>query len=440
MRLKSGVKAAAFLAAVTLLATGCSGASGTAASDSSSEPVWDDAASEYVLEESVASGENPLSVWVEYPEYGDALKAAFEKAYPGVKLDYKVVAKVDALDRMSLDGEAGSGADVFTTNYDDLSQAIDSSIAGPLGRYDDIVTERVGESTASVVKRDGQMYGVPISTESIALFYNKTLLKKLTGSAEPATTWESISKLAASYNDPATNQWTIRFLAGEMYYAYPVLSSLGWTMFPHDDLSVSGLDAPELTKGLDYYAGLREIWDVNSADASYDFIENEFVKGQTPYVVTGPWTFDDFDAAAEKNGFDYGVTTLPRVEGAEPAASLAGMGVGIVSGYTKYPAAARVLANFMASAEGASALYSSTGSIPAVSTEHMAEVAGLAQDEHASGIIAQSQNADFITEIPEYMYTAANEMVSNVWDGVLEVPAAKERAVKTYNELRELAK
>lgn len=440
MRLNTGIRAAAFFATVVLLATGCSGTPSTQAGNGAAEPVWDEVTKEYVLEEAVASGQEALSVWVEYPAYGEALKKAFEKAHPGVKLKYEVVAKVDAVDRMSLDGEAGSGADVFTTNYDDLSQAIDSSIAAPLGQYAASVTERVGKDFASNVTRNDAMYGVPISTESIALFYNKTLLKKLTGSTEPAKTWEDIAELGSSYNIPAKNQWTIRFLAGEMYYAYPVLSSLGWAMYPDGNLEAPGLDSPKLTAGLEYYSGLRNLWDVNSADATYDFIENEFVKGATPYVITGPWTFDDFDAAAAKNGFEYGVTTLPSVKGGEPAASLAGMGVGVVSGYSKFPAAARVLANFMASAEGAAALYESTGSIPAVSEQNIAGIQGLADDDHATGIIAQSRNADFVTEIPEYMYTAANELVANVWDRVLDVPAAQKRAIKSYTELRELTK
>lgn len=440
MQLHTAPRLAAVAAIAALALTACSGGADDEASGGPAEPVWDADAQEYVMEDAIASGDEALTVWVEYETYGDALKTAFEEAYPGTRLDYEVVAKVEAVDRMSLDGEAGSGADVFTTNYDDLSQAIDSSIAAPLGEYADIVSERVGEDFASVVTRDDQMYAVPISTESIALFYNATLLEQLTGSAEPATTWEEIRELAGTYNDPATNRWTIRFLTGELYYAYPVLSSLGWELYPDGDLDSPGLDDPALAAGLEYYGGLRDVWTVNSADATYDFIENEFVKGQTPYVITGPWTFGDFDAAAAELGFEYGVTTLPTAAGGGPAASLAGMGVAAVSGYSEYPAAARVLANFMASEEGAAALYASTGAIPTVSDEHFDDVEGLADDEHAAGIMEQSRNAHFVTEIPEYMYTAGNELVANVWDGVLAVDAAQQRAADSYTELRDLAK
>lgn len=424
------------MTAGALLLTGCSQAESAA---EGGELSWDESSGDYVMEDAIASGAEPLTVWVEYEAYGEALKAAFAKLYPDVTVNMEVVAKVDAVNRMALDGEAGKGADVFTTNYTDLGNAIDGATAAPMGKYDEELTERVGDTFAEVVSRDEQMYAVPISTESISLFYNKTLLKELTGSDVPAATWEQISDLAATYNDSATNTWTIRFLSGELYYAYPVLSSLGWHLYPDGDLADPQLDSAELTAGLEYYAGLREIWDVNSADATYDSIENEFAKGDTPYVITGPWTFGDFDAGAEANGFEYGVTTLPIVEGGDTAASLAGLGVAVVSGYSEYPAAARVFANFMASDEAASALYDATGAIPALTAEHFAAIDGLADDQRAAGILAQSQNADLTQQIPEYLYTTGNSLVSNVWDRLLDVPAAQEKAVSGYSELFDLA-
>jgi arabinogalactan oligomer / maltooligosaccharide transport system substrate-binding protein len=282
------------------------------------------------------------------------------------------------------------------------------------------------------------MFGVPVSTESIALFYNKTLLKELTGSDQPASTWEEIIKLADTYNDSSKNQWTIRFLSGQLYYAYPVLSSLGWHLYADNDLGKPDLDSPVLKQGLDYYKLLRGIWNVNSADATYDSIENEFVKGKTPYVITGPWVFKDFDKAAADNSFEYGVTTLPKVAAGDTASSLSGITVAAVSGYSKYPAAARVFANFMASDEGAAALYQSTGAIPALNDAHIRNVEGIEANEHIAGIIAQSENADLTPQIPEYLYSAGNSMIVNIWDNLLTVEQAQEKAAKEYAELKAL--
>jgi arabinogalactan oligomer/maltooligosaccharide transport system substrate-binding protein len=422
-----------------LVLTACgTGSNNSADSEAGRQLEWDAAAKEYVMESEVASGEQALKIWVEYEDYAKALIEAFNVKYPQVKVEYEIVPKVESVERMGLDGEAGKGADVFMTSYDKLGMAIDNATAAPLGQYMETIKERVPDTFSEVVSRDDQMFGVPISTESIALFYNKTLLKELTGSDQPAATWEEISELAKEYNNSTTNQWTIRFLTGQLYYSYPVLSSLGWHLFEDSDLDKPNFTSEALTKGLEYYKSLREIWNVNSADATYDSIENEFIKGKTPYVITGPWVFKDFDAAAQELGFEYGVTKLPKVDSGEAGSSLTGITVAVVSGYSKYPAAARVFANFMSSNEGAAALNQSIGAIPALKSDHIDDVEGINSNVHIAGIIVQSENADLTPQLPEYLYTAGNALIVNVWDNLLSVEDAQAKAEKEYADLKAL--
>ncbi|WP_402462621.1 extracellular solute-binding protein [Isoptericola aurantiacus] len=441
MRTTTSRKAAALVAASTLLLAGCSAdteAEPTDEGSAESDVVWDDDSGEYVMEEAIASGTDSLKVWFEEEAEAKAVIKAFHEKYPDAGVEYEIVAKVDSVEKMSLAGEAGNGADVFVTPYDQLSRAIDDGTAAPLGEYQAGLEERMSPTFTGVVSADDTMFGVPITTESIALFYNKTLLEELTGSDEPATTWEEIADLAEDYNDPGNNRWTIRFLAGEIYYAYSVLSSLGWHAYPDGDVADPGFESPELTSGLEYYAGLRDLWDVPSADGTWDTIELEFAKGRTPYVITGPWSFSTFDEGAEAEGFEYGVTTLPRVEGGDDAASLAGLQVAAVSGYTEYPAAARVFANFLATPEGAAAINASTGQIPALNEEYLAQIPGLADDDRVAGIVSQSANADLLPQVPEYFWETGNTMVVDVWDGLLGADEAAQKAVDGYQDLGNL--
>ncbi len=429
---RSAARAIAGALAVGAVVT-VAGCSSAPVAGDAADLEWDADAGAYEIEPEVASGEEPLKVWVEYPEYGEALVEAFTARHPDVRIELTTVSRVDAVGKMELDGEAGTGADVYFTNFTDLSGAIDSGVAAPLGQYRDAIAERVGDTFAGVVSRDGELYGVPVSTESIALFYNKTLLRELTGSDEPATTWEQIRGLAEGYNDAAANRWTIRWLSGEMYYAYPVLTSLGWHLTGDPD--DPGLAEPALAEGLDYYAGLRGLWDVNSADATWDSVEMEFVKGETPYVITGPWSIADFRAAGESAGFEFGVTTLPIVDGGEDAATLAGLGVGAVSGYSEHPGAARVFAAFLASDEAATALYETTGGIPALSTANAEGITGLADDEHAAGILRQAERSDLIASVGDELWTVGNTLVASVWDGVSDAVEAQKQGVAGYADL-----
>lgn len=416
-----------------ILAVAVSAGCSSAPSVEQTSLTWDAEAGAYEIEPEIASGEVPLKVWVEYPEYGEALVEAFAAAHPGIRVEVTTVSKVDAVSKMALDGEAGTGADVYFTNFTDLANAIESGVAAPLGEYADEIASRVGDAFAGVVSRDGELYGVPVSTESIALFYNKTLLQQLTGSTEPATTWEQIRELAATYNDPRENRWTIRWLSGQLYYAYPVLSSLGWHL--GTDKGDPGLDAPALAAGLEYYGALRDLWPVNSADATWDSIEMEFAKGQTPYAITGPWSIGDFTAAAAENGFEYGVTTLPSAQGGGDAATLAGLGVGVVSGYSEYPGAARVFAAFLASDEAAAALYRTTGGIPALTRLNAQAIPGLADDPHANGVLAQAERSDLVADVSDALWTVGNNLVAGVWDGVLDPATAQQQAVAGYADL-----
>jgi arabinogalactan oligomer / maltooligosaccharide transport system substrate-binding protein len=342
------------------------------------------------------------------------------------------------VEKMSLAGEAGNGADVYMSLYDQVARAIDDGTAAPLGEYTGVLKERMSEAATSVVSVEDQMYAVPVTTESLALIYNTTLLEELTGSDQPATTWEEIKTLAATYNDPAANRWTLRMSTAEIYRAYPILSSMGWKVYPDSNVDDPGFDDPALTAALDYYGGLRDIYDVPSADSTWETIEEGFAKGETPYVITGPWSFSLFDEGAAANGFEYGVTTLPGVEGGGTAGSFAGMHVAVVSGYSEYPAAARVFANFLASDAGAAAVYGATGQIPAVNADLLTGIEGIEDDPHVAGIVAQSANAELIPQVPQYFWETGNTMVIDVWDDLSDAAAAQEKAVTTYNELHGL--
>jgi arabinogalactan oligomer/maltooligosaccharide transport system substrate-binding protein len=401
---------------------------------------WDADAQQYVMEEDVASGKAALKVWFEQDYEAEAVIAAFTGQFPGVKVEYELVPKNDAVEKMTTAGEAGQGADVYMSFYDQLARAIDQGVAAPLGEYETVLKSRMSETFTGVVSggEDGTMHAVPMTTESIALFYNKTLLQELTGSDQPAATWEDIKALAATYNDPGKNQWTIQFSPGEIYHAYSILSAVGWQLYPDLDPADPNYDDPKLIEALDYYAGLREVFDVPAADATEENIRQEFAAGTVPYAINGPWAFADSDAGAEAHGFEYGVTTLPSVEGGEPASSFAGMHVAVVSGYTAYPAAARVFANFVASDAGAAALYAATGQIPALNSDLLAGIEGLADDPHVAGIVQQSAQADLIPQVPEYFWETGNTLAVDVWDGLSSAADAQTKAVDTYNELHGL--
>ena len=92
------------------------------------------------------------------------------------------------------------------------------------------------------LKVDNTYYGIPLATESVALFYNKTLLEE--NGFEVAKSFEEIKEQAAQYNDAAANKFLFRFDAGNSYTMHPFLTSAGFELYGpnHDDASQVNLN------------------------------------------------------------------------------------------------------------------------------------------------------------------------------------------------------
>ncbi|WP_409298428.1 maltose ABC transporter substrate-binding protein [Peribacillus sp. SCS-26] len=429
------------LSLVLVAFAGCSkkeNASNAEKEEAKDDLPWDEKENGYKIEKDLLEGNGSLKFWTDNDDYANAIIEAWNKKYPKVKVEYEKVGAVDARSKMALDGEAGLGADVFIQPHDGIGPSLADSIIGPMGRYDEQLKDKIIKSSLGTVENDGQYYGVPISTESLALFYNKTLLKELTGSDEPAKDWKDIVELSKKYNNKAKNQWTIRWESGNSYTNHFFLTANGFELFGKDgnDPKKLNFESEEVTKGLEFFQTLRPVWDVNAEDATNDTTTLEFVKGKTPYLITGPWAIADANKGAEKNKFEYGITTIPSINGEKPK-TFSGNQIANVSAYSKYPGAARVFAMFLASEEGAEVLYKTTGKLPALKDKAASKVDGLADDELLKGVAEQAANSTPMPSIPEMAsyWDPAKAMYVNVWNGLLDIKAAQKKATEDYQAL-----
>ena len=92
----------------------------------------------------------------------------------------------------------------------------------------------------------------------------------------------------------------------------------------------------------------------------------------------------------------------------------------------------------MASDAGAAVVYEATGQIPALDEGLLEDIEGIGEDPHVSGIVAQSQQADLLPQVPQYFWETGNTLIVDVWDRLSEVEAAQAKAVDGYAELHGL--
>ncbi len=404
--------------------------------------VWNEEQQIYELEEEVLNGSVSLKLWVDNEQLAAAVKEGFEAKYPGAVVETEVVSSTESVGKLMLEGESGTGADVFIIPHDAVGDAMNSTVIGMMGNYDAIIRERFLESAVETIDYDGNLFGVPYLTESVALIYNKTLLEQLAAdgmvdSAEPAKEMNDIMDFAEKYNDPVANHWTIRWEAGNSYTNHMFVTSFGYELFGPDgtDPDSANFDTQAVVDGLKYFEKFRPYWDVNQGDANWDTTVVEFAKGETPYLICGPWALEEVSKGAEENGFEFGVSKLPMFDGHQPY-TFSGVQVVCVSSYSKYPAAARALAMYIGSDEIEAFAYKTLGKLPALKDGSTIE--GLNEDAKVQAFMEQAQFSNAMPSIPEvsYFWTAAEGMYRGVWDKTITPEEAAKKAQEDFDALR----
>jgi arabinogalactan oligomer/maltooligosaccharide transport system substrate-binding protein len=368
-----------------------------------------------------------IMVWLDHDDFAEALIEAFNKQYPQVTVNYQNVPYTETRGKVSLDGPAGIGPDVFLMAHDHMANAIIDGVCEPfpeeLSRnYRDLMLD----SSIRTCTFEEELYAVPLSTENIAFFYNKDLL----GNAPVPKSFEEIQRFAEGYNDPAANKYAFRWQVDDSYHNYFFLTAFGMSLFgPNmDDYRQPGWDSAAARRGVEFHHSFRKYYNVNVADATYEATITAFQRGLVPFTVSGPWAIED----AVKNGVNFGVTKLPTINGNQPRC-FSGNIVASVSSYTNNPGAAFAFADFLVSVEGETLLYRVTGKMAAY--KDISGIEGLRDDVYLKGIQEQALYSDPMPIIPEMAqaWDAQKALFTFTWDNQLTVPEAQKKAMETYD-------
>lgn len=344
-----------------------------------------------------------LIVWESDDANGKFLEEAakrFTEKY-GVPVTYEAVELGDAADKIALDGPNGIGADVFAAPHDRLGTMM---AAGLLldNDMDGYTSDVFAEKALSATTYEGQQIGYPVSVETYLLFYNTDLMP------EAPATFEDIKTFAKTFNDERNNKFALMWEVSSAYYAYAFLGAYVDLFGPNgDDVTSIGVDTPEAIEAMKVFQDLREVYDVDAADATRDAMLNAFKGGNAAACITGPWDISEFD----NSGINYAVAPLPKLPNGVPAKSFSGTRALYVSSFTKYPVAAKMFADFCAT-ELADLHYEITKSVPAISTVAIT-------DEKQAVIYEQYENSFPMPKIPAMgsYWSPMGTAYANIWNG-----------------------
>jgi len=373
-----------------------------------------------------------LLVWMDNRDWAEAVIAAFNAHYPDVTVNFETVGSVDSRARVSLDGPAGIGPDVFLMPHDHIRNAIIDDIAHPFPQEMHYSLAAVLLAAAIMTcTYEGQLFAVPISTESIALFYNRDLL----GGHPVPRSFEELIEFAENWNHPE-HEFALRWQVSNPYDNYFFLTAFGFELFgPNmDDFRTPNFDSPEVRRGIEFHNSLRRLYNVNTGDATWESTVAAFQRGEVPFTITGPWAIAD----AHRNELNFGITKLPTINGVQPR-SFSGNIVAVVSSFSGNKEAAERFVYFLASVEGAELQYRYTGRL--ATHKDISMIEGLRDDVLLRGIMDQAVYSDPMPTIPEvnHMWDSLAALFTYTWNNQTTIERAQELAMERYDLLLRMA-
>src|SRR6476660_3486111 len=184
----------------------------------------------------------------------------------------------------------------------------------------------------AAVTDGSKVFGVPIGSNSLALYYNKKLLTDCNVSAPPQT-WDQLTETASKTTKSPV--YGIAFSAVNTEEATWQWEPFLWS----NGGSLSDLGSPNAKVALELWVdwvkrGLasKDVVNWNQGD-----VPNEFISGRAATMVMGPWQL----ANVKKSGIDFGIVTIPvPKEGSKPVVPLGGEVWCVLKGDSKVEQAA----------------------------------------------------------------------------------------------------
>ncbi|MEV6651157.1 extracellular solute-binding protein [Streptomyces sp. NPDC051219] len=418
--MRRGIAATALVAGLALAATACGGDGdkGGKAAGPVTLTWWD-----------TSNATN------EAPTY-KAMIAEFEKANPTIKVNYVNVPFDQAQNKFQTAAGSKGAPDIIRADVGWTGSWAKSQFLAPLDGTDALKnSEDITPALLKQAQYEGKTYGAPIVTDSLALMWNKDLLKKA-GFDKAPTTWEelkSVSKAVASKTD-AEGFWLNK--AG--YYQMPFLYGEGVDLIDSDGKKITvnsdkAAKAIETSKDLLASDGVAKL-DV-SAD-SYAHMQDAFTSGKVAMIVQGPWELTNiYKGAAFSDKANLGISTVPAGS-AGKGAPIGGHNLSVYAGSdAAHQAAAQKFVGFMTSGETQAKIAVKNSTLPTRTSAYTAEVKALPGFADMQTVLAEAGKARGSDPSYSSLYTDFETNVTKILQGKVNVKQGLDDTAKSYKKL-----
>ncbi|MCX4410315.1 extracellular solute-binding protein [Streptomyces sp. NBC_01764] len=285
--------------AVAGTATACSsgaGSTGTKAADSGTYTIWD-----------------PYPQFDKSSAWAKLLDACGTKA--GVKIKRTAFDTGDLANKALLAAQQDNSADVLIVDNPVVSTLAE---AGVLTTTEDnkLDTSKVNPNLLAAGQAGGKTYGMPIGANTLALYYNKAVLKQAGVDIASVKEWKSLTAALAKVKKAGKKGITFSAIGTEE----GTFQFLPW--YWGSGAELTALDSDKAVSALTLWKDwLKNGYAPNSVlNNTQTTSWQEFATGDYAFSENGTWQL----ANAKKAGFDYGVIPVPAAAGGNAAAPTGG--------------------------------------------------------------------------------------------------------------------
>jgi arabinogalactan oligomer/maltooligosaccharide transport system substrate-binding protein len=399
-----------------------------------------------------------IRVWIddENGEYMQAVIEEFNKVYPNIVVEHEHMGSVDARELLKTFGPSGNGADVFQFPHDHLAQAVLEDLVYPLPEATRTALEErsaeLGLQIATLTYDESansfdpasenaveRLYAVPMSLESVGLYYNTDLV------TTPATTFEQLLTEAATWNatiptgQTSTNAELGYYYLGtsshwaDSYFNQAIYSAFGFYPFGEnlDDPSAVGFE--NAVPALEWMRD--ELKPQVTGAGSHNSISagGNFELGKIPYIIAGPWNIEAYKNA----GLNFAIAPMPtiNVDGVDTATqTFAGAQMAAVYKYSENREDAIKFVEFLASDIAMELMYEYKGKLPALKNELLGDIEGVSTDSLLLAMADQLETSVPMPTIPQvtYYWGPGEVMIIDVWNNNVTPTTAAATAEESY--------
>jgi len=268
--------------------------------------------------EPASEGPTTITFWNWY-QGGDgptleALVDRFNDSQDDVIVDMTIMPKDTMIQKMLPAYAAGDGPTLAAVAHEMIAQY---SSKGAIQAVDDfygdgkLEADLLPEATLDAVTIDGTIYGAPMSTAPMMLYYNKTLFAEAGLSGPPQSIDELIeSARAITQYTEGENTSNVYGLAQGVYggiHTWVTFFRNEGGGYVSEDRTTSILDSQTNIDTLTKWAGLLQNDHISPIGMSVPDADALFAAGRAGMMINGPWASVNYAAA----GIDFGVVPIP---------------------------------------------------------------------------------------------------------------------------------